>query len=360
MLSGNLSPFGLWKSSGEYVKTGELTEITTPGTYTLILQESGEKQNFEVGTDVYKKVLNAAVKSYYYQRASVDIKSEFVGQWAHQRGHLDTACKIINVTDSGNRFVNVSGGWYGAGDYGKYIVNAGISVGLMLSLYEIYPDCISDSLKIPESNNKTSDLLDEVRYELDWMKRMQDSDGGVFFKVGALKWDAFIQPHACVSERFVIGKSTASSLNFAAVMAMAGRIYSKTDKKFSKDCLKRSISAWKWALQNPSIKEPKESGGTGAYSDSKFDDEFFWAACELFTSTKKSIYKNFVERYAKSVAPRNASNWQNVENMGWFTLAIHFKNDDFKETSYCASIDLYKSGRKPENDGIKPLSNPIN
>jgi endoglucanase len=289
--NGKLFPGSFWPLAGEFMKIGDFTDIKKPGRYQILIQETGEQEEIFIRENVYMEVLNAAVKAFYYQRLSTELKKEHAGVWMRKCGIADTACSLHASTGK-TGVQNVSGGWMDAGDYGKYIVNAGITVGTMLSLYELYPDLIGDNLDIPESKNGKSDLLDEIRYELEWMKRMQDCDGGVFFKVGSLDWDGFsVMPEKLSSIRYIIGKSTSSTLNFAAVMAMAARIY-KEDKEFSKDCLKRSVAAWKWAVNNPDRREPDEVGGTGAYEDTHLGDEFFWAACELFVTTVKVNLKS--------------------------------------------------------------------
>jgi len=321
--NGKLFSGSFWPLAGEYMKIGDFTDIKRPGRYQILIQETGEKEEIFIRENVYAEVLNAAVKAFYYQRLSTELKKEHAGAWMRKSGIADTACSL-HVSTGKTGVQNVSGGWMDAGDYGKYIVNAGISVGTMLSLFELYPDLIGDNLNIPESKNGKSDLLDEIRYELEWMKRMQDRDGGIFFKVGSLEWDGFSEmPENLKNVRYVIGKSTSSALNFAAVMAMAARIY-KENKEFSKDCLKRSISAWKWAIDNPDIPEPNEIGGTGAYEDTHFGDEFFWAACELFVTTGKGSFKKYIEKNASSYLLQNAANWANVSNLGWFSLIKHF------------------------------------
>lgn len=326
--NGKLFPGSYWPMAGEYMKIGDFTDIKKPGRYQILIQETGEKEEIFIRENVYTDALNAAVKAFYYQRLSTELKKEHAGAWMRKSGISDTACSLHASTGK-TGVQNVSGGWMDAGDYGKYIVNAGICVGTMLSLYELYPDLIGDNLNIPESKNGKSDLLDEIRYELEWMKRMQDSDGGVFFKVGSLEWDGFSEmPEELKSKRYVIGKSTSSALNFAAVMAMAARTY-KEDKEFSKDCLKRSIAAWKWAIDNPDIREPNEVGGTGPYDDTHFGDEFFWAACELFVSTGKGSFKKHIEQNASSYLFKNAANWANVSNLGWFTLIKHFDMEKY-------------------------------
>lgn len=325
--SGKFYPAGFWPAAGEYIKIGDFTGITKPGRYQILIQETGEKEDVFIKDDLYTEALRAAVKAFYYQRMSIELKKEHAGEWARKSGITDTECSLHTSTGK-NGLIDVRGGWMDAGDYGKYVVNAGISTGTMLSLFELYPQLIDDNLNIPESKNGKSDLLDEIRYELQWMKKMQDLDGGVFFKVGPLQWDGFSMPEATKSSRYVIGKSTTSTLNFAAVMAMAARIY-KDDKNFSKDCLKRSVAAWKWATANPYIREPNETGGTGAYEDSKLGDEFFWAACELLVTTGKGGFKNYVEQNAASYLVKNAASWSSVSNLGWYTLIKHCSVDKY-------------------------------
>lgn len=322
-----LYPIGFWQQSGEYVKVGDFSEIIKPGRYQLLIQQTGEKSEIFIRDSLYKDPLKAAMKAFYFQRLSTELKKENAGEWARNAGIPDTACSL-HVSTGKSGVINASGGWMDAGDYGKYIVNAGITVGTLLGIYELLPDCIDDNQNIPESNNGVSDLLDEVKYELDWMKKMQDSDGGVFFKLGSLEWDGFTMPEDVKSVRYVIGKSTASALNFSAVMAMAARIYT-FDKPYSKDCLKRSIAAWKWAVNNSLVREPNEVGGTGPYDDATYEDEFFWAACELFTTTKKSSYRKYIENNASSFLPATAADYRNVSNLGWYTLVTHFSDSKY-------------------------------
>jgi endoglucanase len=331
LLTGSLSKGNYWEPSGQFVKTGEFSGFSKPGTYTLTIQETGDSIQVAI-KDTPVGILRDALRAFYYQRASMDLSELYAGKFHHAGGHPDSAIKFHKMADKSGT-ADVRGGWYDAGDYGKYIVNAGISCFRLLSLYELYPNLIGDDLNIPESKNSISDLLDEVRYEIEWFKRMQDSDGGVFFKVGTLEWDGFIMPDKATQPRYIIGKSTSSTLNFAAVLAMAARIYRTTDKKFSKDCCKRAVAAWNWAIQNPSISQPDEAGGTGAYGDKYLNDEFFWAAAELFTTTKKSVYKNFIAQQKDVPVALTSADWQSLGLCGYQTLITHFSDNNFEVVS---------------------------
>jgi endoglucanase len=326
VLTDSLSKGNYWEPSGQYVKAGEFSGISQPGTYTLTIQETGESIPVTI-KDTLGNILKDALRAFYYQRASMDISEPYAGKFHHTGGHPDTAA-IFHQTINRSGTADVRGGWYDAGDYGKYIVNAGISCFRLLSLYELYPQIFGDTLNIPESKNSISDLLDEVRYEIEWFKRMQDNDGGVFFKVGTLEWDGFIMPEKATQSRYIIGKSTSSTLNFAATMAMAARIYKSIDKKFSKDCITRAITAWNWAIENPSIGQPAEVGGTGAYGDQYLSDEFFWAAAELFTTTKKTVYKKYIEQHKDTPVSLASSDWESVGMCGYLTLTTHFTENE--------------------------------
>jgi endoglucanase len=318
----------LWASSGQYVKQGDFSGISQEGVYTLTIQETGETIDVSI-KDTLSSIFRDAVRMFYYQRASIALEEPFAGKFHRVKGHPDTAA-IFHPTTGKTGTADVRGGWYDAGDYGKYVVNGGISCYRFLSLCELYPHIGGDTLRIPESGNGINDLLDEVRYELDWFKRMQDSDGGVYFKVATLKWDAFVMPDKSDQRRYIIGKTTAATLNFSAVMVMAGRVFRNIDKKYSKDCIKRAIAAWDWALRNPAVSQPAETGGSGAYSDNHFNDEFFWAASELFTTTKKPLYRKYIAHYLNPSEAVPTVDWQNTGMCGYQTLVTHFDNNEIE------------------------------
>lgn len=317
--SGKMEPGVNYALAGVNVQSGMFTGVHRNGTFSVVMQERGEKQDVVIGDTLYRQPFRAALKAFYFQRSGCALDTKYAGQWARSAGHLDTAC-TYHVSTGREGQANMHGGWYDAGDYGKYVVPAGITVATLLGLYELFPHCAGDSLGIPESGNGKSDLLDEVRFELDWLLRMQDSDGGVFFKIGTLAWDGFTMPDATVRERFVIGKSTSSTLAFAAVTAKAARIYKEHDGKFANNCRKAAAAAWKWAVEHPSIAEPQESGGTGTYSDSKFSDEFFFAATELYCTTGKGVYRRYVEKGAAANKVTGPAGWNDVADLGIFTL----------------------------------------
>ena len=280
---GPLVDRGTWNASGERVKTGDFTAFSKTGQYSIYVADKGDSYVFKIRDNLYGDVLVAAMKTYYYQRASTALEEKNAGRYARALGHPDQSCSYHPSSGRTDGRRSSPGGWYDAGDYNKYVVNAGVTIGTLLGLAEILPGVLPDgSLNIPESGNGVRDLLDEVRYELSWLLTMQDDDGGVFFKLTTKGFPGFIMPAEDKAERFVVGKSTSSALNFAAIMAQAARIYQNVDKTASDRFLESAERAWNWALKNSNIvyTNPPDIQ-TGAYSHTKFDNEFFWAAAEL-------------------------------------------------------------------------------
>ena len=321
---GKLADAGTWDKSGEQVKIADFSTFTTIGTYSLFIPDKGESYRFLIMQGVYKDALKAALKSYYYQRCSMPLDAKYAGVFARASGHPDTVCYFHPSTGHTTGTKPSPKGWYDAGDYNKYIVNTGITLGMMSDLAELYPNAIPDGFTdIPESGNKISDLLDEMRYELDWVLTMQDKDGGVFNKLTNLGFDAFEMPEKATEKRYFVGKSTTAALNFAANTAQASRLFNTVDKEYAQKLISSAKSAFEWALKHPAIifENPKDVS-TGGYGSKEFHDEFFWAASELYISTADKKYLAIAQKYQKPLVFRVSENWRLYGRcMGYFRMA---------------------------------------
>ncbi|MGA9269519.1 MAG: glycoside hydrolase family 9 protein, partial [Lutimonas sp.] len=312
VFKGELLDRGIWDTSGEQVMTGDFSDLITPGTYTIEIDSVGASYPFSIEKKLYEKALNASIKSYYFQRASMPIEEAYGGIYKRAAGHPDTACVYHPSSKHKKGQLNSTGGWYDAGDYGKYIVNAALSTGQMLHLLEQYPDAIPDAtLNIPESGNEQSDLWDELLFELNWISTMQDRDGGVYHKLTAKNFSGFIMPEAYDLERFVIGKGTAATLGYAAVMAQAGRLYTTTDPVWSAEAIISAEKAWKWALRNKNVPfSNPEDVSTGQYDDTIFSDDFYWAAAELYVATGEKKYLRYLEKNPQTYQHELTNSWK--------------------------------------------------
>jgi endoglucanase len=320
--SGSLTESEYSADAEDSVKLADFSGFLTPGKYFINIPGFGTSLSFEISENVFRKVAYGSLKSYYYQRSSFALSKNYAGVWARAAGHPDTACVFHSSTGRSGKAPS-PGGWYDAGDYGKYVINAGISVATLLQIYENFPDYFADStLIIPESGNKQNDLLDEVKFELDWLKTMQDSDGGVFHKITTASFPGFVMPANDVTTRYFVSKSTGATLDFAAMMAMAGRIYKNYDSTYAADCIKRALRAWIWAKNKPYEYVYSNPSGisTGVYGDSNCDDEFLWAAAELLISTDNDEYKNYLVTNSASLSFA-IPGWQNVKGLASLSLA---------------------------------------
>jgi len=313
--------------SGLLLSTGEVSSYAKPGTYRLAV-DSLRSEPFAIRRSVLEAPFRDALRAFYFLRSGVDLREEHAGPWARRGGHPDTSLgyAALDVERTGRG--SAPGGWYDAGDYGKYVVNAGITVATLMHLQELLPGSVPDrGLDIPESGNGVPDLLDEIRYELDWMVRMQDADGGVFFKVAGKSWPGMVMPSQDRMPRFLIGKSTASTLNFAAAMAQASRVWKKVDAKFARDCRERAERAWAWAVAHPDVVQPAERGGSGPYADPKFGDEFLWAASELWVTTGEARWRAEVASRLAAQPMMDGAWWGGVQNLGQYSIALHKGRD---------------------------------
>jgi endoglucanase len=256
--------------------------------------------------------------------------SDHAGVYARAAGHSDTQVLVhvsaASQTRPEGRIISSAKGWYDAGDYNKYIVNSGIATYTLLAAFEHFPGFFqTQHLNIPESGNNIPDVLDETLWNLEWMLTMQDpNDGGVYHKLTNKNFDDTVMPHQASSPRYVVQKTTAAALDFAAVMAVASRVFAAYETQrpgLSTQMLKAAKAAWGWAQANPAIiyQQPADIA-TGEYGDVSLNDEFAWAAAELYIATQD-------EAYYTTMNPDNVQNtvpsWGDVRALAWVSLAHH-------------------------------------
>ncbi|MCF2492502.1 glycoside hydrolase family 9 protein [Dyadobacter chenhuakuii] len=341
VFKGKLSEPRTNQHSGKMSRIANFSSVRKPGKYVLEVPSLGKSAPFEIKDHIYKDVAAASLKGFYYQRASVELPEKFAGKWARPAGHPDDKVLIhasaVSEGRAENAVISSGRGWYDAGDYNKYIVNSGITMGTLLSLYEDYPSfCENFITNIPESNNGVPDLLDEALYNLRWMLTMQDpADGGVYHKLTNPRFDGMVMPDACKNPRYVVQKGTAATLDFVAVMAQSGRIFKNFENKFpglSDSCVTAAVKGWEWAKKNPAVLYNQDEMNkkfdpdvvTGAYGDRNVNDEWIWAAAEMYALTKKSDYLKDIAFQADQPMP--LPTWSQVKTLGYYTM-IRFADE---------------------------------
>ena len=321
VLEGSWTPPVLDPDSGDLVQTADFSGWNNPGDYYLDVRGVGRSLPFRIAADVYQRAYYLTARSFYGQRCgtAVSLGPEFPGY------HHD-ACHRVGAFDpsSGRDGSNIpSKGWHDAGDYGRYIVNSGIATATLLWAFELWAKGgIQDvSLHLPESGNGTPDLLNEIRWNLDWMLAMQDADGGVWHKQTSAHFCGFISPDKDDLPSLVIGagkspfKTSCATGDFAAVMAIAARVFPRYDRDYANRCLVAARKAWQWLDTNEQVFFRNPTGiTTGEYGDVRCSDEQLWAAAELARTTGElpfdsyfiKHYKEFLDGISADEPPSNS------------------------------------------------------
>lgn len=362
--AGQTQPLGMDADSGQSLQRVDFTRLTSRGDGFTLTVGNATSRPFSLGDGPYAALKRDALAFFYHQRAGTPIEARLVGErWARPAGHAREVAACFDGTDkAGNHWpgcrhrLDVTGGWYDAGDHGKYVVNGGISVWTLLNLHErqqkrnrvtAFPD---GSAAMPEAGNGVDDLLDEVRWQMDFMLAMQvpdgtrmslplgprqketdlrftavDVSGMAHHKVADERWTALpMPPHLDPERRLLYPPSTAATLNLAATAAQAARVWRTIDPAFADLCLTAARRAWAAAQRVPDALAIGDVDGSGGYGDNDLSDEFFWAAAELLATTGEPAFAGVLlaSPHSKRGAVAEPS-WGQTASLGVLTLLLH-------------------------------------
>ena len=402
--SGKAALAGTDPTSGLKVQTVDFSKVTAKGTGFTLVADGETSDPFAIATTIYSQLRYDALNYFYPARSGIAIDAPGTvydrpaghvsgPDGAVNKGDLDVAC--LTAADDGASWSygtwtcptgyarDVVGGWYDAGDHGKYVVNGGIAVQQLLSTYErtLYAtDVAKTALKdgtlegpADESGNGVPDVLDEARWELEFFLAMQvpagsgmtvsstdtrSLDGLVHHKIHDVGWTGLgLLPSADPQQRRLHRPSTAATLNLAATAAQGARLFQKYDKAFAAQLLAASKTAYAAALRVPDLYAPASAGanGGGPYDDSEVSDEFYWAAAELYLTTKSTVYKNAVATSVHrddDIWTEGGFNWGSTAALGRLDLAT--VPSDFRtqaRSSVVAGAEKYLAWQKAQPFG---------
>jgi endoglucanase len=349
---GTTSPFGKDKTSGLFVQRIDFSSYTNAGEGLRVrlgategAQGSVQSDPFAIRPAALKQLSRDALRYFYYTRSGIALTEPYVehARWVRPAGH-PTDTKVPCAPDAKCSYsLDVSGGWYDAGDYGKYVVNGGLSVWLLMNLWEASQQlnlpvvgAKDGELHLPESGNKLPDLLDEARWEMAWLLKMQVPEGEpqaglVHHKMHDTDWSALgTLPVLGSLPRQLRPVSTAATLNLAATAAQAARVFAKLDPKFAASCLIAAKRAWAAAEAHPVLLAAStDTKGGGPYDDATVSDERFWAATELFVTTGDNAFfaslsksPHYLQLKARETDTPQALDWRTTDALGTLTLAL--------------------------------------
>ncbi|MFA6253988.1 MAG: glycoside hydrolase family 9 protein [Candidatus Paceibacterota bacterium] len=302
---------------GEKIYTCDFSSFTVPGTYFLYVPGVGRTYDFKIANDIYNDVATKLARAYYYQRSGIDLLPKYAGTWARAGGRITNDGAIIAASQQKSSLydnellgssIKMPAGWFDAGDYGRYVTSGSASLNEIFTAFELFSQKFKDgALNIPESGDGVPDILNEAKWEMDWLKEMQAPDGGVYHKVATLGYTGDM-PVNDVAEMRVAEKDTHTTALYAAALAQGYRAFKPYFPAYADELLARSIKAYKFLKLHPETvtyssygcnANPPDIGGgsnaickkvNGVWVSAPDYEERSWAAAELYKTTGDSTY----------------------------------------------------------------------
>ncbi|MCI9316162.1 MAG: hypothetical protein HFI57_14510 [Lachnospiraceae bacterium] len=270
---GEIEKRGYDQQTGESVSYGDFTSFQKPGTYYIEAAVIGQSYSFTIADNPYGDLFDVALKQYYYNRCGLTLSAELAGDAAHNACHAREAQMKAEAAVK----LDVSGGWHVDGAANRDVTTGCRTVNYLLLAYELYPEVFGDDAGIPESGNEIPDLLDEVKYEIDWLLKMQDAKSGAVYSAVSSVDNATLGYLL-----YIEGVTMDATIQFAATLAKFSYLYQNYDREFATLCLKASDRAFRYA---------------GQYLADVSPEEYFYAAAELYRATGGYGYHNVVKNY---------------------------------------------------------------
>ncbi len=263
-------------ASGADLWEADFTLVDATGVYAIDVDGLGRSHPFSIASAPPKTIAQRALNGFYFLRYGAALPKQIAGDWARESTSKPSA--LVYPPTAEPKPFPLNGGWHDGSDAGRYVPSGVYAAGVLLTLHEYLPDEFGDgSLSIPEAHNEVPDSLDEARWQVEWLLKMQAPTDAVFHKATALA------PGQADDQPYLFSPSTAATAGACAVWAKASRLYSPYDAAFSAQCLNAAVRAWQWLELSPNdggFNNPPDVK-TKAYSDSDDSDERLWAAVEL-------------------------------------------------------------------------------
>lgn len=397
VLAGVSDPFGPDAASGELAHRIDFTAFNQAGDGYRLFVGALESRPFDVRERPWAGLSRDAASFFYQNRSGIEIARDHVERpdLIRPAAHVDETLTCFSGQDmNGNVWpgcdysLNVGGGWYDAGDHGKYVVNGGIALWTLLNAHERFGDAVfpDGALQLPEAGDGLPDLLNEARWQMEFMLAMQvpqgarldvpvgrfsrseplrftgiEASGMAHHKAHDVFWTPLPQaPHEDPPPRFLYAPSTAATLNLAAAAAQCARLWRNVDAAFSERCLEAARRAFAAAERHPDIYAVGSFEGGGNYGDDDLSDEFYWAAAELYAATQEAAFAERLRssrHFPTSGAAVSPIAWPSVSGLGTLTLAMVETGLDEAETARAraaviAAADGYLAVRDSEGYAV--------
>ncbi|MBD0302854.1 MAG: glycoside hydrolase family 9 protein [Tolypothrix sp. T3-bin4] len=309
--------------SGDIAWWFDFSSVSKPGRY-IVSSQSGEKSfPFEIAEDVYRNILVAATRMYFYQRSGFAKRVPYAdARWQDDAAFLgpqqDTEARFIDDKENPALARDMRGGWFDAGDTNKYVTFAEDPVHQLLHAYSQNPDVWTDNFNIPESGNGIPDLIDELRFELDWLQRMQDSDGGAFIKLGTTDYNSAERPSLDKRPRFYARKCSSATIAVASMFSHAALVLGRFPQlaSYADGLGQKALKAWQWFESHPietSCDSQVIKAGDADRTAQEQIGEAVAAAVYLFALTENPKYTNYIKEHLSQTQPFLATVWSSYQ-----------------------------------------------
>lgn len=310
----------LSSDTGETLYKADFTEVKTPGSYKLHVPGLGYSVDFQIGDNIYNQAFRTAMIGMYLWRCGTAVSAEHNGiTFKHEACHCDDAW--LDYTGVGHIKKLSTGGWHDAGDYNKYVVNAGVTLGLMFKAWEQFKERVSSCSHLSENAGPFPDYLLEIKWEIDWLLTMQFESGAVSHKISAKRFCPFILPEKELEPRFFTDWGSTATADFIAMLSMASRVFRPYDEAYAEICLTAAWKSYTFLIDNPQQHDPDQTDfHTGGYTA---DDGVhrLWAAAELWETTGEN---RCLEQFELRAGALDSFidmdfNWRDVKNLAIIT-----------------------------------------
>ena len=329
VFSGTVTGPVLNEDTREQIYTADFSACSVTGEYELDASGVGRSAPFRIAQDVYREPFSTAMLGMYLWRCGTAVSATYHGQiFAHEACHTNDAW--LDYVGGGHTHKDGTKGWHDAGDYNKYTVNAGLTVGTLFRAWEDFgPQIRQVRLQIPESGGKLPDFLAEVKWEMDWVLTMQADDGSVYHKISTERFGPFIMPEAETTNRYFTPWSSEATAFFVGMTAQAARIFRPYDRTYANRCLEAAQKSYQFLKAHPEFHRADPAGiRTGSYEIRKtgeisgrlngIPNNRLWAEAELWETTgSRDVLRDLETRIRAIQGQVNFEfDWDEVKNLG--------------------------------------------
>ena len=315
--TGDIVAKGLNEETGEYISYGSFSELEKIGTYYIQTAKIGQSYPFVIEENLYDELIPSIQKTLFFNRCGMDITAEYADEvHIHKACHTENISSLssdekLNGKEIKEEQLDLTGGWHTDLNGNRDVADGCNIVQNLLLTNELYAQDMTDDVGIPESGNQIPDILDEVKYEIDWLQKMQNSKtGGVYSGI----MNAQLNP--------VTPEATA---DFASTMAIFYTSYVNYDAPYARNCLRMAELAWKY-LQTNAVKPTEE---TQVSKIAKYN-----AAAQLFKATKDIKYHTYVKEHYTTVCDAESI----IENRELYVYIAYLTTSMKVDTSICKAI----------------------